>query len=242
MSLKVKYTNHAEYQSTVTASTATVDASATVGINIFRQGFPGDQTVKGDAGAAEIMIDDDIIAKLNTVLVGSKTPAIVKLTDTTNALKPLVELDTDDTPKGLVEQNDKTYRLKPGYGLVFQAFQGTGAQTDATRYVTYYCYFKEKASSSDAVGNLWVAYITGKDRAPLLFDVQDDRDIVFTVIEEENALAIKSVDTTNFLLSAITGGYSAEVELKNTAFNLSTDDTIEGKAIVKPFVCFKYDE
>ena len=188
------------------------------------------------------MTDDEIIAKLNTVLVGSKTPAIIKLVDTSNALKPLVELDDNSKPKGLAEQNDKTYRLKPGYGLVFQAFQGTGAETAATRYVTYYCYFKEKASASDEVGNLWVAYITGKDRAPLLFDVQDDRDIVFTVIEEESVLAIKSVDTTNFLLSAITGGYSATVELKNTAFNLSTDDTTEEKAIVKPFVCFKYDE
>lgn len=230
--------------------TETVAGTSTIGINIFRQGFPLADTTKGDSSSK--MSEDDILKKLWDVTTATDASGNVITIPQDKSSGPLVRLPENSTDPiqellstGLDFDSAKNiYKLKPGYGVVFQAQQGTGNKDSSTRYVTYYCYFKEKESASDTKGNLWVAYITGKNRAPLMFDVQDDRDVIFTCTGKSAGgdLAIKSIDTTNFNLEATGSGYNTNVELKNTAFNLSTDDKMEGKAYVKPFFCFKGKE
>lgn len=240
--LTVKFNNNT---TTETADmTETVAGTSTIGINIFRQSFPSDQVVKGDGTA---LTDTEILKKLWDVVKAtdnSGNPIEINEDEGTGPIEILTTTHTDKfhslISDGLVlEATSGSYILKPGYGIVFKAYQGTGAQNSATRYITYYCYLKEKSSASDEIGNLWIAYITGKKRAPLLFDVQDNRDVVFTCSGTGSSMVIRSIDTTNFLLQSTGTGYNTEVELKNTAFNLSSDDTSESKAIVEPFFCFR---
>lgn len=209
------------------------NASATTGINIFRQSFPLSQTMSTEPADT----DNDrntILGKLNNVLKSS--------TSTTVATEILAKTDVDfdglylNSENGLklADTNVPTnYVLNNGYGIVFKAQQGTGSN----KYWVHYVYFKESS------GNLWVAFITGIERAPLLFDIQDGRDVIFTCETGGSPVAvtgIKSIDTSNFVLNAISGGWSTtSLDLKNTSFNLSMNDTDESKASIKPYFAFK---
>lgn len=256
-SFKVKYTNYAEPaaegSTSVTGTQATVNATSTVGINIFRQSFPLDQTIRGDQSALQLS-QEQITVKLNKILVSIKAgavqdAAIEDLTgNSTDKFAGLTEYTTKPNAQGLVEVANVpgNYVLRPGYGMVFKAKQGSGTENANTRYVTYYCYFKEMIPASSGSGyteNLWAAFITGDIRAPLLFDIQDGRDVIFncTVPEAADATGLKvnSIESTNFLIKANGSGYTTLVDLKNTAFNLSSNDTAEEQVYVEPFFCFK---
>lgn len=200
------------------------NASATTGINIFRQSFPVGQTVSSDATITK----EIIINKLNNVLKSSANDtAIEEVTQTAVVFDGLYANGLK-----LADTNVPTnYVLNNNYGVVFRAKQGS---TDKKYWVNY-IYFK------DNTGNLWVAFITGVERAPLLFDIQDGRDVIFTCEVTSGAVkGIKSIDTSNFVLNAVTGGWStANLDLKNTSFNLSMDDTDETEAQIIPFFAFK---
>lgn len=222
----------------------TVDGTETKGINIFKQQFNSNTTIDGTTGVK--LSQSEIIEMLNKVLVCKKDGTDVEgaIVDTigTHAsgedpLAPLLEggLTKDET--------NGTYKLNPGYGLVFEAKQSNGTSS----YITYYCYLKERLEvpdGSDVPGeNLWSVFITNKNRAPLIFDVQDERDIIFTVTKVDSVDAIKSIDTTNFVVVSQGNGYKKTgYELKNTSFNLATDDKGEAATEIYPYLSFKYHE
>lgn len=254
-SLKIKYTNYAEpvaEGATFGENNATVNATSTLGINIFRQSFPLDQTIRGDQTAL-ILTEAQILAKLNEILVSTKADGTVQATaveqvgaSSTDKFAGLTTYDAGTTDaQGLVavENVPGNYVLRPGYGLVFKAQQGSGAANANTRYVTYYCYFKEMNPATGVTENLWAAFITGDIRAPLLFDIQDGRDVIFNCTAPSGAgvtgLTVNSIESTNFLIKSNGSGYNTLVDLKNTAFNLSSDDTAEDKVYVEPFLCFR---
>lgn len=238
--LKVNFTNYKPE-----STEPTVEGAAATGINIFKQQFKRDNTT---AGTSTPMGDDDIFPLIKAMLVCTKqtTEGVTVTTATQDtSIKKIAHTGTDVLSGlgsiGLTANTDgTTYKLNPGFGIVFKVKQGEQEH----QYYTYYCYFKEKLSfdnSSDPSENLWSMFITSKDRQPLLFDVQDDRDVIITLVESTKS--IKTIDTTNFVLSSEDNGYKTTgYELKNTAFNLSVDDKSEYTAEITPMFCFQFND
>lgn len=234
--MEINYNNYMPDNETQPTTTG----SETKGINLFRQGFPLSKTVKSN-DTQNIMNETKIISILSKVIKTTYTtpsPAIVLNT-------PIVRLLPDGNNNEFspligelvqVTNNPNTYVLAPGYGIVFKSVQGSSSDS----YVSYYCYVKELLADGET--NLWSIYITNEHRAPLIFDVQDDRDVIFTTQEDGTSYSIKCIDTTNFLIKSTSGGYETSVELKNTSFNLASDEKSENKATIVPFLCFKYND
>ena len=232
--LKVNFTNYKPEN-----TEPTVSGGEAAGINIFKQQFKRDKTTPGTSTPLE---DGDIFKLIKEMLVCTKKESETgTITVQSTSIKTIDHTNTD-VFSGLVAQLtdnlDGTYKLKPGFGIVFKVKQGEQEH----QYYTYYCYFKEKLSfdnSADPNENLWSIFITSKDRQPLLFDVQDERDVIITT----SSGAIKTVDTTNFVLTSEDNGYKTTgYELKNTAFNLSVDDKSEYTAEITPMFCFQYND
>ena len=238
--LKVNFTNYKPE-----STEPTVSGASAAGINIFKQQFKRDKTTAGTSAPMEDgdifdLIKGMLVCKKQTTESGTSTEA-----EQTTSIKIITHTNTDvfsglvgDPIYGLTQNTDGTYKLKPGFGIVFKVKQGEQEH----QYYTYYCYFKEKLSFDNSANpneNLWSMFITSKDRQPLLFDVQDERDVIITL----SGTSIKTIDTTNFVLSSDNNGYkTTDYELKNTAFNLSVDDKSEYTAEVTPMFCFQYND
>lgn len=222
--LVLNYTNYKE-------GTKTTTGSATAGINIFRQTFPLEKTVNTTLG------DDDIIGLLGKVVKATKkvvpqtgettitTTTLVKVSGgNTNPLAGITLVENKATVQG-TETNTGTFCIGKNQIVVFRSHQGPSSHN----YYAYYCYFRDDS------GNYHVIFLTNKERAPLVFDVQDERDLLITQVGEGANKYISTIDTSNFTVVANTSGFSlSTLDLKNTSFNLATDEKSESKAVVEP--------
>ena len=218
----IKFTNYTPDTTIVTVQDPSVAGSDTKGINIYKQQF------KTEDAKLELDLDSDIKPALQGVISGTIT-----LSSTTSD-----KLNADIYEKVGSNSKTNTFKLKINTGIIFKVQQGSSSN----KYYAYYTYYKDKD------GNFWIIYMTNKDRAPLIFDAQDGREL--TVTKEVATLTdgapatfgrILSVDTTNFVLNAANNenGYSEnDIELKNTSFNLAVDEKQENKVTVTPLATF----
>ena len=208
----IKFTNYKTTGSTVAGTVSN-------GINIYKQQF-----TKSTASATELE-KKDITPILGRVITGTIVPLGSEGDD------PLAQLEY------VKIEESNLFKMPNNTGIVFHAIQGD----ESTKYHTYYIYFKDKD------GNFWTIYLTNSDRAPLIFDVQDSRELLVTreitgTVDAPTYGRVLSVDTSNFVIKANnkTNGYATDnIELKNTTFNLATDEKKENKVKVIPFFCFK---
>lgn len=101
---------------------------------------------------------------------------------------------------------------------------------NSTDYYTYYGYLKDDSN------NTWVIYINNSKKYPVVFDIQDGLEPVFTLKDN----AIDTISTGNFVIakdSSSNFNYSG-VELKNTAFNLGYNETAESSVTMIPVGVF----
>lgn len=244
--LKVNFANYNPAD-----TSPTVAGGAAAGINIFKQQFNSSTTIDFSTGTR--LGVEDILEILNKILTCVKTTGANTEVLTTSVVDTEESHGSGSDPfnklakTGLTKDvNNEIYKLKPGYGLVFEVGQGDGNNT----YYAYYCYVKELLEvpngSTTPAENLWSIFITNKSRAPLIFDVQDERDIIFTVTGASGSEKIKSIDTTNFVFlsngESGNGYKTSGYELKNTSFNLAVDDKGESLATINPMLSFKFNE
>ena len=145
------------------------------------------------------------------------------------------------------EAKDGSYVMPKNHILVFECKKNYG--TDGDRY-TYYCYFKDNVGDN---GNVWLIYIikgksqegqTSNGYYPVVFDLQDELEPTITMakvqVNSEQVDTITAIDTGNFKIGSNNGialEYS-DISLKNTAFNLAYDETIEEKVTITPKYAF----
>lgn len=216
-SLKVRYNNYGGINGRI----ATVDGEKKTGINIYSQKFSREKAFQ------DLEENYDITSILEKVI------EIVKQEgdESTYKLKNVKISDNAYQDVIFVNENNNTFKMEKNQILVFKSIQGpkgTDDNANAFKYVTYYCYLK------DFEGNVWLIYIPSPDLRPVIFDLQDNLEPTFGGEIVETKHVIKSVDTGNFQLirkfEDNDSYWVNDVELKNTAFNLASDDKSEDKA------------
>lgn len=223
----INFSNYTPDTTIVTVENPSVAGSATKGINIYKQQF------KTEDAKLELDLTNDIIPALEKVVTGK-----ISVESSTGD-----KLSADIYVAAGPSNKTNTFKLKPNSGIIFKVQQGSSSN----KYYAYYTYFKDNVETN---GNFWIIYMTSKDRAPLVFDSQDGRELTVTkaVAELDETTGapkvfgrILSVDTTNFVLNAANdeNGYSEDnIELKNTSFNLAVDEKQENNVKVTPLAAF----
>ena len=101
---------------------------------------------------------------------------------------------------------------------------------------SYYCYLK------DHYGNSWLIYIIKDKVYPVVFDLQDELELVVTLadpqpIEDSDYYTgrITSISTGNFYIGGDGDHLTySNITLKNTSFNLAIDEITEKKVTIIP--------
>lgn len=139
---------------------------------------------------------------------------------------------------------DNTEELKNCYVIVFQCLKTIGTDN----FYSYYCYFKDGESTDNTnAGQVWLLYFANKDNAPIIFKLQDDIKPVFTIkkVPQEGNPTVTTkyytnINTGNFEISQKQSetqpgvlNYS-KIQLKNTSFNLASNETKETPVDIKP--------
>lgn len=105
---------------------------------------------------------------------------------------------------------------------------------------SYYCYLK------DHYGNSWLVYIIKDKVYPVVFDLQDDLELVVTLANPQQIEGsdyytgtITSISTGNFYIGGDGNVESSvlkysDITLKNTSFNLAIDEVTEKKVTIIP--------
>lgn len=217
--LEIQFNN---YGGTTSEMPATATGSKTDGINIYSQIFPRSKAFVDEVDNSKI------IEILGTVIKVSEGYVLDHIGDNNN-LYSNVDFEKDSNPN--------TYVMKPNQVLVYDSVQGP----EDSKYRTLYCYLKDKD------GNVWLIYITGSKLRPIVFELQDNIQPKFGGVEGSVVAhpTILSVDTGNFRLVRVQGQnvddshWPTSVPLKNTTFNLASDDTSESEASITYLGVFK---
>lgn len=213
--LSINYTNYKK----VGKDDFEPTASFTQGISIYNQLYSKAQSY---SNSTDLSLTD-IIKILNTVVACEEGYELVEKADSTSSYSGLALLGLD--VKTIGDKNCPDYVMSKNQILVFKSTQ--------SGYVCYYCYLK------DDNGNSWVIYITSPSdkadvvRIPVVFDIQDDLEPTFTKNETETSYSdIRAIKTGNFELYRSGTEWLSNVKLKNTSFNVATDDNKEGNATI----------
>lgn len=223
--LEIQFNN---YGGTTSDMPATTTGSKTDGINIYSQIFPRSKAFVDEVDNSKI------IEILGTVIKVSEGYVLDHIGDNNN-LYSNVDFVEDSNPN--------TYVMGKNQVLVYDSVQGPDSPqgSPSLKYRTLYCYLKDKD------GNAWLIYITGSDLRPIVFDLQDNMQPKFGGVESSVVAhpTISSVDTGNFRLVRVQGEtvndshWPTSVPLKNTTFNLASDDTSESEASITYLGVFK---
>lgn len=228
-SLKVRYNNYGGTNKRI----ATVDGEKYTGINIYSQKFSREKAFQDPQENYDIT---SILEKVIEIVKGEEDESTYKL-------KNAKVSDNAYQDVKFVDENTNTFKMDKNQILVFKSIQGpkgTADDANAFKYVTYYCYLK------DFEENVWLIYIPSPELRPVIFDLQDNMQPTFGGEYVEGNRVIKSVDTGNFELirkfEGINSYWVNDVELKNTAFNLASDDKSEDKAHITYYGVFVAQE
>ena len=224
-SLKVRYNNYGGTNGRI----ATVDGEKNTGINIYSQKFSREKAFSTQNNEHEIT---GILEKVIEIVKQEGDESTYKLENAKIS-------DNAYQDVKFVNENTNTFKMDKNQILVFKSIQGpkgTADNANAFKYVTYYCYLK------DFEGNVWLIYIPSSELRPVIFDLQDNLEPKFGGEYVEGNRVIKLVDTGNFELirkfEGINSYWVNDVELKNTAFNLASDDKSEDKAHITYYGVF----
>ena len=131
-------------------------------------------------------------------------------------------------------KNDNTKKMGSNQVLVFVCTK----KINNVDYYTYYCYFKD----GESIPNAWLIYITNTSALPVVFDIQDDLEPIFSGVTsgEPSTFSVSMINTGNFILQKGDDGYFtyASLQLKNTSFNLGIDEKTETTVGVEPVGVF----
>ena len=228
---------------------ATVQASETVGINIYAQKF-----VENDMG---LTLDDlkTIIGKLIKFNVENpeqgKTYELEFIPDgeSTNVIFNGLKVEKS-------QENQSVYNIQKNQIIVFECTSNYTAEKKS-----YYCYFKDSSAEEGEDGNVWLIYVYGKgdgkenrdDFRYTLFDLQDNLEPTITFdLPDSTQAEISEIGTNNIPVSIITGNFTlknksngvyefSNIELTNTSFNLPIDIKQEKDVTMKPIGYFKIE-
>lgn len=131
------------------------------------------------------------------------------------------------------KRDDNAFVIPKNYILPFRCTYENG-EDDVVIY-SYYCYFK------DSKGNSWLIYIIDEENYPVVFDLQENVEPVLTLdtpVQAEGGYTgkITSISTGNFYIGQNENGALEyeNIELKNTTFNLPTDQEKETPVTIVP--------
>ncbi len=191
-------------------------ATSSVGISIYDQRYKTEDTfTEGLATSALLTILNKVIKVNEGYSMAGK------------------EFTTSDVFNDLAYtggNNENTKKMDKNQVLAFQCIKRIGEVS----YYTYYCYFKD---SSD---NAWLIYVTNEKTLPVVFDIQDSLEPIFSGVSGDSGFKVTMVNTGNFILQRNSNNEFAydNIQLKNTSFNLGIDEKTESSVAMKPFAIY----
>ena len=191
-------------------------ATSSVGISIY------DQRYKTADTFTDVLSTSALLAILNKVIKVNEGSSMKGKESTTS------DVFGDLAYTG--GNNENTKKMAENQVLAFQCIKKIGEVS----YYTYYCYFKDSSK------NAWLIYVTNEKTLPVVFDIQDSLEPIFSGVGGDSDFTVTMVNTGNFVLQKNSNNDFSytDIQLKNTSFNLGIDEKTESSVAMKPFAIY----